>query len=178
MTSFEPVAEWGSEPDPGSEHAMAELEEQQASEHLPERIEVGLGIYLVIHPDAFRRIMHNPEIEAMVDERGRELAEEANALAVIPDAQYVWWHSDNMENIRARGRVKPGNAKARLDDEWNSTLLKAYAAVGSDPYPEHLRRDPNYEGAQSYDFEGEDSHYAEAYPAMEAVAAADEGPEE
>lgn len=158
MTSFEPVAAWGEESDPTSEGLVAELEEQRPSEYLPQKIEVGLGIYLWINPDVFRRIMHNPEIEAAVEDRGQELVAAANSMSIVPGAEYVWWHSTNPDNIRARGRVKTGNKKAELDDEFNATLLKALSSVGSDPLPSHYWKsnaDESSYGFEEHDLEAE-----------------------
>ena len=56
-------------------------------------------------------------------------------MAGIDGAEYIYTVSNNPQNIRARGRVKPGNAAAHEDDARNSTLLKALASVGSDPHP-------------------------------------------
>lgn len=146
MSVFDEVPAWGDEPDP--ENMSMELDEQSPTEKLPTEIEVGVGIKLKIHPDAFRYIMHKPEITAMVDERGREIAEEANALAQTEGAEYVWWLSPNEENIRARGRVKTANFKARIDDEAHNTLLHALSTVGSDPYPSYPKTDPEGEAGQ------------------------------
>lgn len=102
---------------------------------LPSAIDLGGGMRLVIPPEAFRTIMHTPEITSVTQERCEELADMANSLAVIEGAKYTYSVSNNPENIRARGRVKPANEAAKRDDAENSTLLKALAAVGSDPVP-------------------------------------------
>jgi hypothetical protein len=144
MSVFDEVPAWGDEPEP--ENMSAELDEQAPTEKLPAEIEVGIGIKLKIHPDAFRYIMHQPEITAMVDERGRAIAAEANELAQTEGAEYIWWLSPNQENIRARGRVKTANFKARIDDEAHHTLLNALAMHPSDPYPTYPQSDPEAEG--------------------------------
>jgi hypothetical protein len=113
-----------------------ELEERNPDEYLPDTIDLGGGIKLRINPEAFKMIMHTPEITAQVQARCEAIAEEANRLAIRDGAQYTYQVSNNPDNIRARGRVKPANATAAFDDDENSTLLKALATVGSDPKPE------------------------------------------
>jgi hypothetical protein len=165
MTSFEPVEAWGDESDPTSQGLEADLEDQRPSERLPQKIEIGLGIYLWIDPDVFRRIMRNPEIETAVEDRGQELADAANSMSIVPGAEYVWVHSTNPDNIRARGRVKTGNRKAQLDDDWNATLLKALSSVGSDPYPSHYWKSGDSEyGFEEHDLEAELEAEAPAEP--------------
>jgi hypothetical protein len=113
-----------------------ELElEQRSDEHMPGEIPLGGGVNLRINPEYFRMIMHTPEITAMVDQRCEEITQEANSLAIKDGAEYVYQVSNNTENIRARGRVKPGNEAAKIDDDENATLLHALATVGSDPLP-------------------------------------------
>lgn len=116
-----------------------ELEiEPHGSESLPFEIPV-VGyegqIVLRIHPEYFRMIMHSPEVTAQVDQRCEEITDVANSLAVKEGAEYYYFVSNNPANIRARGRVKPANEAAKIDDDINSTLLKALASVGSDPLP-------------------------------------------
>jgi hypothetical protein len=130
------VPAWGDEPDISDELSAFD---QQPDEMLRADIVIGLGIKLKIAPDAFRRIMHTTVITAMVAERCEELADTANALAVINGARYTYVVSNRPENIRARGRVRPDNYLAVVDDAQNSTLLKALSQVGSDPYPSYPR---------------------------------------
>lgn len=122
------MAEWG-ESGEGIEI------EGQGHNSLPREIDLGGGFKLVISPDAFRTVMHTPEITAQVQQRCQELAETATAMATVEGAEYTYFVSNNPDNIRARGRVKPANDAARRDDAENSTLLKALASVGSDPRP-------------------------------------------
>ena len=111
------------------------VDDGPGGETLGNEIDLGGGIKLRIHPEVFRLIMHTPEITARVAHRCAQMCESANNQAVIEGAEYIFVVSNNPANIRARGRVKPGNIKAREDDARNSTLLKALAEVGSDPYP-------------------------------------------
>lgn len=104
-------------------------------ESMPHRMSIGGGFELVMHPDWFRVVMHSPEITAHVDDRCQAMCDMANSLKVEEDAVYIYFVSNNYQNIRARGRVKTGNAKARADNDANATLLKALASVGSDPLP-------------------------------------------
>jgi hypothetical protein len=129
-TEFGDHAEWGE-----AGHGEDVEEETSHSATLPREIPLGGGMKLVISPDAFRSIMHTPEIEAQVQQRCQELVEMANALAVEEGAVYIQFVSNNPDNIRARGRVKPGNEAAKRDDAIHGTLLKALASVGSDPLP-------------------------------------------
>ena len=133
MTEFfgEEAAAWGE----GESMAGEELSVDYAAEDTSGSIDIGFGMRLVITPDAFKMIMHMPEITAKVTERCEELTAAANSLAVTEDAEYAFVVSNNPDNIRARGRVFPDNFKAVVDDEHHSTLLKALEQVGSDPYP-------------------------------------------
>jgi hypothetical protein len=137
--------------------------EQRSDETMPVSWDLGGGIVLQINPAYFRMIMHTPEITAMVDQRCEELANEANSLAIKEGAEYIYQVSNNPANIRARGRVKPGNYAARIDDEHNGTLLKALATVGSDPLP------PQYEGNEAYErYLGEHDEFHSMYAMQDA----------
>ena len=143
---FMSMGAWGEGEGGGSES----VEEGPGSEHSGEVIELGGGIRLIIDPDLFRKIMHTPEITAQVAARCEQIADAANELAVVRGAEYTFVVSNRPENIRARGRVKTGNYKSVVDNERNSTLLKALAQVGSDPYPSTDSSDapvPSYGGA-------------------------------
>jgi hypothetical protein len=132
--------------DPSGEIVLAaegELDEKNPDEHLPGSIPLMPGVELRIHPDYFRMIMHSPEITAAVTERCVDITSEANEQKVRPEAVYDYMVSNNTDNIRARGRVKPMNVDAMFDDAENSTLLKALATAGSDPLP------PQYFGGDS-----------------------------
>jgi hypothetical protein len=124
-----------------------ELElEQRSDESMPPFFDLGGGIYLRINREWFRKLMHTPEITAEVDRRCEAIATAANGIAVKEGAEYVYQVSNNENNIRARGRVKPGNEAARIDDDLNSTLLKALGTVGSDPLPaQYFSGDDVYE---------------------------------
>lgn len=152
--------------------------EPEGSEHLPHEIDLGGGIKLRIHPDYFRMIMHTPEITARVDERCEAITEEANALAIKEGAEYYYFVSNNPANIRARGRVKPANVAAKIDDDENATLLKALATVGSDPLPPQYFSDS--EAYQRY-LSGHEEYYSspgtdELRVAPEAAPEGTEGP--
>jgi hypothetical protein len=99
----------------------------------PGELDLGGGITLKLSPDMFRRIMHDPQITAAVDQRCQEVTDLCNSLAITPGAVYTYTVSTNPNNIRGRGRVRPGNFKAYIDNAVHSTLLKALASVGSDP---------------------------------------------
>lgn len=145
------------------EHEGELVLERRSDESMPPSWDLGGGIVLQINPDYFRMIMHSPEITAMVDQRCEEITNEANAAAITKGAIYVYQVSNNTENIRARGRVKPGNAAARVDDDLNATLLKALATVGSDPLP------AQYEGNEAYErYLGEHDEFHSVY-AMEGA---------
>jgi hypothetical protein len=115
--------------------AESVTDDMQEGEYLPDSIDIGGGMRLVISKKWFRDIMHSPEITARVADRAEAIATEANSLAVVEGAEYTYFVSNRPENIRARARVKPANAAAYVDDKLNATLLKAVANVGSDPYP-------------------------------------------
>lgn len=101
----------------------------------PGEIDLGGGFKLKLVPDMFRQVMHSTRITAAVQARCEELTDLCNSLAITAGAVYTYTVSTNPNNIRARGRVRPGNFKARVDDAAHSTLLKALAQVGSDPIP-------------------------------------------
>jgi len=124
----EGVVAWG-------EGAAATAESSGGMFGFLSEIDLGGGFKLKLSTDMFRQIMHTPSITEAVHERCEELCNACNALAVTPGAIYVYQVSTNPSNIRARGRVKPGNFKAVVDDAAHSTLLKALASVGSDPKP-------------------------------------------
>jgi hypothetical protein len=153
-----------------------ELElEQRPDEMMSLAIGYEGGIVLRIHPDYFRMIMHTPEITAMVDQRCEELATAANGIAVKEGAQYVYQVSNNENNIRARGRVKPGNEAARIDDDLNSTLLKALASVGSDPLPpQYFSGDDVYQRYLTQHDEYHSELAGESSPGMQDVLTAAE----
>jgi hypothetical protein len=137
VTTFGPPGPaWGEGPvqQPGHE-SSEQLESRNSDEHVPEFLELGGGIRLYVKPDWFHTAMHHPATTAAVEDRCEALAQEANSLAVEEGAVYEYAVSNNPNNIRARGRVRPANVKAVLDDDKNSTLLKALATVGSDPVP-------------------------------------------
>lgn len=129
---FDPGSSWGEDPGTGNE---SEPSSDPGGESSYGDIDLGGGIKLRIPPEFFRIIMHSPQITAAVAQRCEEIASTANSMAVLPEAEYEVYVSNNPENIRARGRVKTANYKARVDNSLNSTLLKALASVGSDPYP-------------------------------------------
>jgi hypothetical protein len=139
----------------------------------PTSIEIAPGMRLVINPRAFRDMMHDPEIVARVAQRAADIADTANDLAVIEGAEYEYVVSNRPENIRARARVRPANAKAYEDDLHNSTLLKALATVGSDPYPWGVSE----EGAWQYTGFDEGHADVESEPAHPAHQPHQEGPE-
>ena len=151
--------------------------ERRPDEHMEGMIDLGGGIVLRIHPDYFKMIMHTPEITAMVDQRCEELAQEANSLAIKDGAEYVYQVSNNTNNIRARGRVKPGNAAARVDDDVNATLLKALATVGSDPKPSQYFPDNDayqrYLGEHNEFYSGPEVEEAPPEPAPEGTEGGD-----
>lgn len=125
---------WPSEYDPHQEvHEDIEPEEHEG---LPDHIDLGGGMKLVISPDAFRTIMHTPEITALVEERCQNICDAANSAAVKDGAEYVYFVSNNQNNIRARGRVKAANIAAKVDDQEHATLLKALEEYPSDPKPD------------------------------------------
>jgi hypothetical protein len=78
--------------------------------------------------------MNSPKVRAQVDERGRQVAAAANAMAVTKGAVYEYQPSTHPDNKRARGKVRAANFKAVVDNRAHSTLLKA-AAAHSDPKP-------------------------------------------
>lgn len=101
----------------------------------PGEIDLGGGFKLKLVPDMFRQVMHSGGITSAVEQRCQQLTDLCNSLAITAGAVYTYTVSTNPTNIRARGRVKPGNFKAVVDDAAHSTLLKALASVGSDPIP-------------------------------------------
>jgi hypothetical protein len=125
----EGVAAWG-------EGAAAAGEVASVTEGgFPGEIDLGGGFKLKLVPDMFRQIMHTAGMTAAVQARCEELTNLCNELAITAGAVYTYTVSTNPNNIRARGRVRPGNFKAVVDDAAHSTLLKALASVGSDPIP-------------------------------------------
>jgi hypothetical protein len=137
---YDPHEEWGPEYDEEPHGSEGDQLVPEGSEHLPEFFEIAPGMHMRINPYWFKQMMHKPEITALVDKRCKELTDLANSLAVQrhghDKAEYTYYVSDNENNIRARGRVRPGNIDAQFDDAENSTLLKALGSVGSDPLPE------------------------------------------
>jgi hypothetical protein len=127
----------------GDESAWGEVAEivvedaEGGSDHLPSEIDLGGGMKLVLSPDAFRTIMHSAEITAKVAQRAAQICDTANSMAVVEGAEYIYTVSSNPDNIRARARVHPGNAKAIVDNDTHATLIKSLASVGSDPLPEN-----------------------------------------
>jgi hypothetical protein len=144
------------------------IDDGPGGESMPSEIDLGGGIKLKIAPDMFRQIMHSPEITSGVQQRCQEISDTANGMAITEGAVYTFQVSNNSDNIRARGRVKPGNYKAVIDDEYHDTLLKALESVGSDPYPTYSSDSPEgpEEGGPDADSEAEE-------PAEEEGAAAE-----
>lgn len=126
----EGVAAWGEGEAAG---AAAESVTSVTEGGFPGEIDLGGGFKLKLVPDMFRRIMHTASMTAAVEQRCQQLTDVCNDLAITAGAVYIYTVSTNPTNIRARGRVKPGNFKAVVDDAAHSTLLKALASVGSDP---------------------------------------------
>lgn len=125
----EGVAAWG-------EGAAAAAEVASVTEGgFPGEIDLGGGFKLKLVPDMFRQIMHTATMRSAVQARCEELTNACNELAITAGAVYTYTVSTNPTNIRARGRVRPGNFKAVVDDAAHSTMLKALAQVGSDPIP-------------------------------------------
>lgn len=120
--------------------------EPEEGEGVPREIDLGDGFRLVMSPDWFKKMMHSAEITAMVEQRCSELADMANSMAIVEGAEYIYFVSNNTDNIRARGRVKTGNAEAIKDNLTHSTLLHALASVGSDPVPTATENDGLEEG--------------------------------
>jgi hypothetical protein len=149
VTTFGGPGGWGEEP---HEEPQEDIE-PEASESFPQELDLGGGFKMFIKPDMFRTIMHTPEITAATAERCEAICAAANALAILDGAEYVFVVSNNPDNIRARGRVKTGNAKAIVDNAINATLLKALAQVGSDPKPEPAQVDSLLPDAESFSSE-------------------------
>jgi hypothetical protein len=164
----------GALPDPAAligDATEAGLEEKRPDEHLPDSIDLGGGIMLRINPEFFKMIMHSPEVTAQVDARCEAIAEEANSIAVRKGAEYGYVVSNNPDNLRARGRVKPLNQTAVFDDDENSTLLKALATVGSDPKPPTEQQEEEEREREEEEYESEPEPVAEGEIASKAAEA-------
>ena len=74
----------------------------EESESLPAEIDLGGGFKLRLAPDAFRKIMHSPQITAAVQQRGEAIGNYANATVITEGAQYEFVMSTNPDTTRTR----------------------------------------------------------------------------
>lgn len=110
---------------------------------------LGDGHFIRIDEEKWRQMMHLPPVVAAVEQRAKDIRDEANSLVAMDpravarlnpnnELAYDYFIDNDEENSRVRARVHPSytNSLGFIDDAQNSTLLKSMEAHPSDPIPE------------------------------------------
>lgn len=91
------------------------------------------GIEQEVFPEGLRAVLHHPIAIAAITARCQMVVDHANAMKVRRTAEYEMLLQNWPDSTRARAFCRPANAAAFYDDKIFSTMLKAAAAVPSDP---------------------------------------------
>jgi hypothetical protein len=89
----------------------------------PSQIALGNGNKMTINAEAFKALLQHPRVVEATAARARAIADTANSLAITEGAEYeVIQHSDGSASVGDGGEDP---YKARIDDAYHATLLKA-----------------------------------------------------
>jgi len=104
--------------------------------------DLGGGHSIEIDEDAWKAILHSPEVWAAVTARAQEVCDTANSLVAMDprtverlshgEPAYEIHPSEVADTTRARVQVQPANMLGIVDDAVNSTLLKSMGADGGE----------------------------------------------
>lgn len=110
--------------------------------------DLGDGHFIRINEDAWRALLHHPQVVAALQQRAQDIADFANGTIGMdqraierlteqdPGDPYQVSVQNDPNTARARAKVKPKTELGKLDEAHNSTLLKALLVHPSDPIPE------------------------------------------
>jgi hypothetical protein len=95
-------------------------------------MDVGNGNTLELDPEQLMNFLRSPEILAMLEQKGHELADKANEMAITEGAEYSFILQANDGYETPQIFLIPWNFQAKIDDAAHSTLLKVAASVQDD----------------------------------------------
>jgi hypothetical protein len=79
--------------------------------------------------EQIQKVLHDPVLVQRQQQVAAKGVDEAQNLAVLPDAKYGQVTQNWAHTKRARTYVRPENAEATLDDAYHSTMLKSISAM-------------------------------------------------
>ncbi|WP_156298040.1 hypothetical protein [Mycobacterium paragordonae] len=120
--------------------------ETDHGDHIPGgEHDLGGGHKMVLNPEAFKALLHSPEVIAAITARTNAIRDDANSLVAMDprtvarvgkgEPAYTSKIHAEDDDKRPHGRVYPNNMLGALDEAQNSTLEKAMQAHPSDPIP-------------------------------------------
>ncbi len=137
------------------------VSEQDGAEDAPHG-SMGDGHFIRIDEDAWRALLHVPQVVDAITQRAQDICDAANSLVAMDpraverlgqgEEAYKVTVQNRVDTTRARARVKAANLLGIIDDAHNSTLLKAMLTAPSDPIPEGAG--PVFDTVQTPEYEG------------------------
>jgi len=136
--------------------------ESHGAESLPGRIDLGGGHFMVLHPAAFRTLLHSPAVVDELTARAKDICDHANNISALApetlqrlspngDPPYDVIIQNEPDSTRARAIVGTANMAGIVSDAHGADLLKAVAAFPSDPVPSGIG--PSSVAAQVHELE-------------------------